>query len=157
TEAVAFIAAYDVVPLALPHSYVAGVGLYKRGVVVSLRLNEIQQSGERRAVTGAVLAPPRPQRSGRVATQLRGSRPEGLRGADSALRWAVEISRVVAFASVRVRVPQRQNPWFFAATTDDGRTLPWLDVERMVSDLGGTPPAVEALGVDIGNDVDVHA
>jgi len=112
TDAVSQIIEYDVAPLPLARTHVAGLGVSGAEVVISIILTRRAPPPERRRVTGALLT-----------TKQVGP------------RWAIEISRVRSLVRARL-APPSGNEWLLDAHTDDGRKLPFFDVEHMLAALG---------------------
>jgi chemotaxis signal transduction protein len=129
-ELVDSIIEYEVTgPLHLARAWIGGVGLHEGKVLLSVALSPPKETpaSRVRTVTGVLLHAP---------------------GSDIA--WALEIASVAAF--VRVTILERRASstagslpdWITGAkTTDGGRTIAWLDVERMVMDLAGQTPERE--------------
>jgi hypothetical protein len=107
------------VPLTAP--FVGGVAVVGTALVVSIQLLTDRPDREReKKRTGVLLAA--------VGT----GRAEGL-------RYAVEVGGVIALVTIvgrRLAPPVREERWCGEATTADGRTLPLLDVDAMLTDLG---------------------
>jgi hypothetical protein len=82
-------------------------------IVVVLRLFDKQahETSERRTVTAALLNP-----------------------TSGSARFAIEVTRVVALVSAQPL--EAAGPWVLKVSTTDGRTLPWLLVDRVLSELG---------------------
>ena len=143
-ESVKQIIEYEVmspVPLARPG--VAGLGVFDAKVLVSITLAASEQEPGRRSTKGVLLNVPQ-----------------------SSIDWALEVTGIVGFleADVRVAVPRpdvraaaprpdvrsaasRANPalgagasWMGEATTEDGRTIGWIDVDHLLGNFLSIPP-----------------
>ena len=103
----------DVVPLPLSRAHVSGIGVHNRQIVVVLRLFDKTppQENERRTVTAALL-----------------------RTAPRNALYALEVTRVVSLLSAQPIATV--GPWVMRVSTSDGRTLPWLIVDRVLAELG---------------------
>lgn len=147
-ESVKQIIEYEVmspVPLARPG--VAGLGVFDAKVLVSITLAASEPRGAqepgRRSTKGVLLNVPQ-----------------------SSIDWALEVTGIVGFleAEVRAAVPRpdvraaaprpgvrsaapRPNPapgagasWMGEATTEDGRTIGWIDVDHLLGEFLSIPP-----------------
>jgi len=126
-ESVQQIIEYEVmspVPLARPGF--AGLGVFNEKVVVSITLAapELQatQAGGRRSTKGVLLNVPQ-----------------------SSIDWALEVTGIVGFLDASLLEEAAPTPapregvasgsWLGEATTDDGRTIGWIDVNEMLGDF----------------------
>jgi hypothetical protein len=103
----------EVVPLPLSRAHVSGIGVHDHQIVVVLRLFDKSPpiDNERRNVTAALLR-----------TSYRGA------------LFALEVTRVVSLISAQPIAAV--GPWVMRVSTPDGRTLPWLLVDRVLAELG---------------------
>jgi chemotaxis signal transduction protein len=124
-DAIAQIIEYQTSPLPLAKRWMAGMGLHDGRLVLTIGLLP-----ERTAAAPAV----RPTKA--ILFQLAASAGEVI--------WALEIHEVLTFvrATAIDRTPagaqRRELPaWIARATTEDGRSIGWIDVPAMISDLTG--------------------
>jgi chemotaxis signal transduction protein len=118
-DSVAQILEYTVTPnLPLARSFVGGLALHEDRLIVSVRLAKRSIDAPSYLTKGILL---------RV---------------DGDLAWALEAIEIGTFVRVTVQ-PRRSHqgsdklpPWVTAATTDEGATLGWIDVDEMIADLG---------------------
>jgi hypothetical protein len=106
---------YTVSSLPLARTPIVGLATMGTSVILSVRFFGDAQPGKREGVKGVLLVP---RGKGRV-------------------RWAIEVDEVRSFVRVNVdhtrQIPSR--PWL-VATGDETQRLTWLDVERMMRELG---------------------
>jgi hypothetical protein len=112
--AVAQVIEYDVVPLPLARPHVSGIGTWGDEFIVSIRISDANVRAERRSVRGAMLRAPCRGRT----------------------RCAIEVTRALSVVRALRNPNSAVGPWLTEAVSKDGRTLPWLDVDRMLFDLG---------------------
>lgn len=124
-EAIEQIVEYDARPLPFADSRVGGIAIIGSNLVVSLcpagREQNALPAGK---TTGALLV------------------SEGARSGEG-VRYAVEVTRVISLVTVKAHRLGRgiaDDAWFGEGTTTDGRTLPMLDVARMLTELGVVGP-----------------
>lgn len=125
-DAVGQIIEYDVAPLPLSSPFVGGVGLHDGALLVSISLQRALAPLDDTRRVGALLTLP----------------------ARSPLRWAVELSHAVALTNITTverldheptldEAATWQRPgWLTTALARDGRSLLWLDVPRLLRDVG---------------------
>lgn len=127
-ESVKQIIEYEVmspVPLARPGF--AGLGVFDAKVLVSVTLAAPEPRGAqepgRRSTKGVLLNVPQ-----------------------SSIDWALEVTGIVGFLEADVRAaapgpaPAPAAPWMGEATTEDGRTIGWIDVDHLLGDFLSIPP-----------------
>jgi hypothetical protein len=118
---VAQIIEYQTSPLPLARRWVSGMGLHDGRLVLTIGLVPERE--------GAV-AGPRPAKA--ILLHLPGSE----------VGWGLEISEVLPFVRVTAieaagSGPSRPDlpPWIGRGTTEDGRSIGWIDVPAMIRDL----------------------
>jgi hypothetical protein len=128
---IAQIVEYQTSPLPLARRWVAGMGLHDGRLVLTIGLVPEREG-----------AAPKVRPTKAILFQLSAGDPQ--------VRWALEIQEVLTF--VRATAVERprgatERPdlpaWIARATTEDGRSIGWLDVPAMIAEL----TAVEAHGV----------
>jgi hypothetical protein len=113
---------YPVFPLPLARRWIGGLGLYDERPLVSVALTRLpdRERGQRRTAQGILL--------------------EGHGAAD--VEWALEVDELGSFlratviyrpAAAGLDVPI----WISQARDEDGKTVGWIDVPAMLSDLTG--------------------
>jgi hypothetical protein len=120
-ETVGQIIEYTVYPLPLARPFIAGLGLHEDWPLVSVTLSRSSEPSR----TGAP----------RVAKGIL------LETAGTAVPWALEVDELGSFVEAalgpRVAVPGLDlPPWIGKASTTEGRTIAWIDVEAMLVALG---------------------
>ena len=131
-EHVAQIIDYETSPLPLTRRWITGAGLHDDRLVMTVGL----------VAEGASASAPQPAR--------RRTKGVLLNVPDSPIAWALEVQEVVVLVKATVierrRVEPRTGdlpPWIGRARTTDGRSIAWIDVAAMLSDLT-TPPRILA-------------
>ena len=121
---------YELSPLPLTRRWITGVGLHNDRLVMTVGL----------IADGHALGP---------ATERRRTKGVLLTGTDTRVAWALEVQevRVIVQAAVieRRRATPRTGelpPWIGRARTNDGRSIAWIDVPAMLSDLSAPPRPV---------------
>jgi len=118
---IAQIVEYQTSPLPLARRWVAGMGLHDGRLVLTIGLVPEQADAP---------AGPRPAKA--ILLHVPGSE----------VGWALEINEVLLF--VRMTSIERPGstpplpglpPWIGRVTTEDGRSIGWIDVPAMISDL----------------------
>ena len=124
---VAQIIEYQTSPLPLARRWVTGMGLHDGRVVLTIGLVPEREG---------TVAGPRPAKA--ILLNLPGSE----------VGWALEVNEVLPFVRVTsiggAGGPPRPDlpPWIGRGTTEDGRSIGWIDVPAMIRDL----TAVEETG-----------
>jgi len=116
---IAQIIEYQTAPLPLARRWVTGMGLHDGRLVLTIGL-----------VPERTSAGPRPAKA--ILLHAPGSE----------VRWALEINEVLLFVRVTsieeaATAPSRPDlpPWIGRGTTEDGRSLGWIDVPAMIRSL----------------------
>jgi hypothetical protein len=124
-DAVAQIIEYEVAPPPpLARRWVGGLGTYAEKVVLSV----------------ALVAP----RPGATQPLKRTAKGVLLQSGDSELAWVLEITQVAARVKAKVVAKSVQvgqdklPPWINSASTEDKRSIGWIDVPAMLKELSGT-------------------
>jgi hypothetical protein len=113
-DAIDQIVEYAVSPLPLARAEIGGIAVHGEELVLSVVLAERAPSAKRN--TKALLL---------------ASRQEG------SARWGLEIDDVLSFVRVRREARGGRAAWLPAAKTADGRDVLFVDVPRMIAELGG--------------------
>jgi hypothetical protein len=121
SSAIDRIVEYVVAPLPLARPCIAGIAVHEDELVLSVRLAPLAPATPRLAV---LLVPRDGHRSG-------GKQPRA--------RWGIEIDLVLSFVDIAVSSENGRAPWLLRATAGE-RELDWLDVDRMLRDLGDPTP-----------------
>ena len=139
-EHVAQIIDYETSPLPLTRRWITGAGLHDDRLVMTVGL----------MTEGASAAASAPQPARRRTKGVLLTVPESQASQVSLVSWALEVQEVVVL--VRATVIERRRteprtgdlpPWIGRARTTDGRSIAWIDVAAMLSDLT-TPPRILA-------------
>jgi chemotaxis signal transduction protein len=118
-DSVAQILEYSVTPhLPLARSFVGGLALHEGRLIVSVRLSKRSVETPSYTTKGILLQ------------------------VDGDLAWALEAVEIGSFVRVTIQArrpqhgPDKLPAWVTAATTEEGATLGWIDVDQMIADLG---------------------
>jgi chemotaxis signal transduction protein len=120
---------YETSPLPLARRWISGVGLYDDRLVMTVGL----------VAEGATGPQPARRQTKGVLLNVPGSK----------VAWALEVQEVVVLVKAAV-IERRRNeprtgdlpPWIGRARTSDGRSIAWIDVAAMLSDLTSPPRAL---------------
>jgi hypothetical protein len=118
-DAVVQLIEYEVAPPPpLAQRWVAGIGIHDKRVLISVSLVPNQSPGPRRVAKGVLLR----------------SEMEGI-------SWALEVARASTFVRAQITTEPLQGgsdkvpSWILRASTEDGRTIGWIDVVEMMNRL----------------------
>ena len=134
-EHVAQIIEYETSPLPLTRRWITGVGLHGDRLVMTVGLMAdavVRPKAERRRTRGVLLT---------AQLHLDDSRDKTPR-----IAWALEVQEVLVLVRAEV-IEQKRGiprvgdlpPWIARARTNDGRSIGWIDVPAMLSDLTSPP------------------
>jgi hypothetical protein len=120
-DAIDQIVEYALSPLPLARPEIGGIAVHGEELVLSVALG---------VHTPDAGASPDPKERSTKALLLAARR-------DGAARWALEIDDVVSFVRVRRGDAGGRAAWLPSARTADGRDVLFVDVPRMLAELGG--------------------
>jgi chemotaxis signal transduction protein len=133
-EHVVQIIEYEMSPLPLTRRWITGVGLHDGRLVMTVGL-----------VADGV-ARPRTERRRTKGVLLTLDRADQQHDKASKVSWALEVQEVLVLVQAEVIDQKRGIPrvgdlpaWIARARTNDGRSLGWIDVPAMLSDLTSPP------------------
>jgi hypothetical protein len=112
---------YTTSPLPLARAEIGGIAVHGEEVVLSVAL----------FVRPPDVGAPSHEKERSTKALLLASRSEG------EARWAVEVDDVLSFVRVRREEARGRAAWLPPAKTTDGRDVVFVDVPRMLAELGG--------------------
>jgi len=136
---VAQIIEYETSPLPLTRRWITGAGIHGERLVITVGL-----------VTDASARPPAARR--RTKGILLNAPDDGARGGrpgrSSPIAWALEVQEVLVLVRATVLERRRGAPragelpsWISRARTTDGRSMGWIDVPAMLSEMQSSLPS----------------